>query len=206
MNRLTRRLLPAAALAVAVAAFPARPATAWDGRWCVGLEALSSHVGESDEADAVTIDTDAGGGGLQVGYLVTPSFQVRLWAGAADHATSDPDVTIVFGGGTFDAVYLFRPGTTLRPYVFGGAGGYVAESQQDDLTYDISGPGIAFGGGAHLQLARHWTLHGSLRLESINWEKATVTYDGPGGETQIESPIDDSGWASRLSLGIAAWF
>jgi hypothetical protein len=206
MIRTTRHLFVAIAVAAAVAAINARPAAAWNGRWCVGLEALSSHVGKSDEADAVTIETNAGGGGMQVGYLVSPSFMVRMWAGAADHETSDPDVTIRFGGGSFDAVYLFRPGTTFRPYVFGGVGGYMAESQQDDLTYDVSGPGIAFGGGAHLQLANHWTLHGSLRLESINWDTATVTYDGPDGDVQIESPIDDSGWASRVSVGIAAWF
>ncbi len=206
MNRRFRNLALAAIIVLSLAVGAVRPAGAWTGRWTVGLEALTSHVGESNDAADLTIDPDAGGGGLQLGYLVAPSFLVRLWVGAAEHGTSDRDVKISFGGGTFDAVYLFRPGARLRPYLFGGVGGYVAESQQSDLVYDVLGPGMAFGGGLYAQIASHWTLHGSVRLESINWETERVTYDGPDGEVVIESPIDDSGWAARTSLGLAVWF
>ena len=201
------RLTPAVTLLLLILGLVAAgPAAAWEGRWLVGFDFVASHIGDSDDADEIVLDNSAGGGGLHAGYLITPSFMLRLGGAVAEHNTNVADVTIRFGGGTLDAVYLFRPGTTFRPYIFGGVGGYQAESQVADLIFDVSGPGLAFGGGAHLQLGRHFTLHGSLRLESINWEEATVTYDRPGGLAQIAAPIDESGWASKLALGVGAWF
>ncbi|MBM4130286.1 porin family protein [bacterium] len=177
-------------------------------RWLLGVDLTAGTVGGNDEADGtddIVIDEKAGGLGLQFGYLLTPSFLLRFCAVGADHGTSDPDVTIRFGGGTLDAVFLFRDGHPFRPYLFAGLGGYEASTRQDQVQYEIRGPGLAFGAGMHLRLGARATLHGALRVEAINWEKAGVRLDLPGGEVQVEAPIDEDGWASKAMLGVAFW-
>lgn len=199
-----------AALALALALLAAAPARAQmnEHRWLLGLDLVAGTVGENEDADGpddIVIDEKAGGLGLQFGYLLTPSFLLRLTAVGADHETSDPDVTIRFGGGTLDAVFLFRDGRPFRPYLFAGVGGYQAESKQDGVLYEIRGPGVAFGAGLHQRLGARATLHAALRLEAINWEKATALLDLPGGEVEVAAPIDEDGWASKVMLGVAFW-
>lgn len=206
-NHARRAVIVAALLALALPAAPAAAQMA-DHRWLLGLDLVAGTVGENEDATdpgEIMIDEKAGGLGLQLGYLLRPSFMLRLTAVGADHETSDPDVTIRFGGGTLDAVFLFREGRPFRPYLFAGVGGYQAESQQADVTYQIRGPGLAFGAGMHLRLGGHATLHGALRLEAINWEKATAVLDLPGGDVEVEAPIDEDGWASKVMLGVAFW-
>lgn len=208
MPILARRVVIAAALVVL--ALPASPVAAQmsDHRWLLGLDLVAGTVGENESATdpgEIMIDQKAGGLGLQLGYLLKPSFMLRLTAVGADHGTSDPDVTIRFGGGTLDAVFLFREGRPVRPYLFAGLGGYQAESQQEDVTYEIRGPGLAFGAGMHLRLGVRATLHGALRLEAINWESARVLLDLPGGDVEVEAPIDEDGWASKVMLGVGFW-
>ncbi|MDO9170305.1 MAG: outer membrane beta-barrel protein, partial [bacterium] len=128
------------------------------GRWLLGFDAVSSTVGANEDAADLLIEETAPGVGLQIGYLFTPNFQLRLFAAAAEHETSDPDVKIQVGGGTLDAVYLFRAGQKIRPYVFGGLGGFTVESQQADLLYKAEGPGMALGGGVHVMLSRKVSL------------------------------------------------
>lgn len=193
--------------AVAIAPAPAR-AQDPQHRWLLGLDLVAGTVGDNEDAtgpDDITIEQKAGGLGLQLGWLLKPSFMLRLSAVGADHDTSDPDVTVRFGGGTLDAVFLFREGLPLRPYLFAGVGGYQAESRQQDVVYDIRGPGVAFGAGLHLRLGARATLHGALRVEAINWEKASVLLDLPGGDLEVEAPIDEDGWASKVMLGVAFW-
>lgn len=211
MNALlsVRRAAVLATLA-AVCALAAAPARAQmnEHRWLLGLDLVAGTVADNEDADPAlgpVIDQKAGGLGLQFGYLLTPSFLLRLSAVGADHETSDPDVTIRFGGGTLDAVFLFRDGQPFRPYLFAGAGGYQAEAKQDDVTYEIRGPGLAFGAGMHLRLGARATLHGALRVEAINWEKASALLDLPGGDLEVEAPIDEDGWASKVMLGVSFW-
>jgi hypothetical protein len=207
-----RRAVLVAALALTVtltAALGAVPAQAQmaDHRWLLGVDLVAGTVGENEDAepDAIIIDEKAGGLGLQFGYMLKPSFMLRLTAVGADHETSDPDVTIRFGGGTLDAVFLFREGKPFRPYLFAGVGGYQAQSQQDDVIYEIRGPGVAFGAGMHLRLGSRATLHGALRVEAINWEEARVLLDLPGGDLEVDAPIDEEGWASKVMLGVGFW-
>lgn len=195
---------------VAVHVLAAAPARAQmnEHRWLLGLDVVAGTVADNEDADPAqgpVIDEKAGGLGLQFGYLLSPTFLLRLTAVGADHETSDPDVTIRFGGGTLDAVFLFRNGQAFRPYLFAGAGGYQAESQQDDALYRIRGPGVAFGAGLHQRLGSRATLHAALRVEAINWEKASVLLDLPGGDLEVEAPIDEDGWASKVMLGAAFW-
>lgn len=184
---------------------PSARAQAPEHRWLLGLDLAASTVADNEESEDIVIDQKAGGLGLQLGFLLKPSFMLRFCATAADHETSDPDVTIRLGGGTLDAVFLFREGRPFRPYLFAGVGGYQAESRQEELVYEIRGPGVAMGAGAHLRLGARATLHGALRVEAINWEKARVTWDQPGGSIEVEAPIDEEGWTSKVMLGVGIW-
>lgn len=199
------KLVPAAACALLL--LPAAPslAQAPAGRWMLGLDAVAGSVARNDDAADLVIDEKGGGLGLQVGFLLKPSFMLRLCAAATDHDTTDPDVTIRLGGSTIDAVFLFRHGLPFRPYLFAGLGGFQAKSRQQDLTYDISGTGLAVGAGMHLRLGGRATLHGALRVEAINWENARATWERPGGSVEVEVPIDEDGWASKVMLGVGLW-
>lgn len=204
-----RRAAAAAALVI-VCALDAGPARAQmnEHRWLLGLDLVAGTVADNEDADPAlgpVIDQKAGGLALQFGRMLTPSFLLRLTAVGADHKTSDPDVTIRFGGGTLDAVFLLRDGHPFRPYLFAGVGGYQAQARQDDVVYEIRGPGVAFGAGMHLRLGVRATLHGALRVEAINWEKASALLDLPGGDLEVAAPIDEDGWASKVMLGVAFW-
>jgi len=191
-------LLLAALLAAGAAA-------AQDGRWLIGVDGLSSFVDDNNDEDLVSIEEKAGGAALQFGYRFSPAFLLRLYAGGADHATNVGDIEIRFIGSLVEGVYLFRDGRDFRPYLFGGIGGFKLESQQDALLFDVEGAGISFGTGAHYLVSDGVSFHGSLRLEAVNWSKVTVTYSDPGGDVAIETPVEESGFASKLSFGVAFW-
>ena len=180
-------------------------AAAMEDRWLIGLDGLSSHIDDNEDENNISVDEEAGGVGFQVGYRFSPTFMLRLYASAADHETNDADVTIRFGGAQFEAVYLFRDGRAFRPYLFGGLGGFMLESQQSSLLYEAEGAGLSFGTGAHYFVSGSVSLHGSLRLEAVNWNKVRATYSGPGGDIAVETPVEESGYASKLSLGVAFW-
>jgi len=199
-----RRLIMTAALLAVVGAGQAQ-AQAPERRWLLGLDAVSGTIDDNELTEDIVINQKANGLGLQLGYLLKPWFMLRVSAIAVDHETSDPDVTIRIGGATLDAMFLFRDGQPFRPYLFAGLGGYEAASQQAALVYDIRGPGAAFGAGAHLRLGDCATLHGALRVESINWEKAGATWEQPGGAIEVAAPIDEEGWASKVMLGVGIW-
>lgn len=199
IQRLSRVLALALLLAAA-------PASAQSGRWLIGLDAVASFIGENEDAADVTVDEAAGGLALQIGYLLAPGFMLRLHAAAADHPTSDAGIDLRFGGGTIDAVLLLRAGPPVRPYLFGGLGGFAVESRKANLVYETRGPGMAFGGGVHALLGERVSLHGALRFEWINWDQSSATYELPGGgTTSIVVPIDESGSAAKISLGIGIW-
>lgn len=191
---------------VSGALMAATAAPAQQGRWMVGLDVVSSRIGENEEADEVVVDETAPGGAIQVGYLVTPSFMLRLYAAAADHPTSQAGIDLRFGGGTIDAVYLFREGYDVRPYLFAGLGGFSLESRRGDLTYKTEGPGMTAGAGMHAMLGGRVSLHGSLRVEWVNWRETSATITAPGGGTAtVTTPVDESGTAVKLTLGIGFW-
>lgn len=202
---MNRQITAIAACALLLLTATPSPAQMNGHRWLVGVDAVAGTVARDKDAADIVIDEKAGGLGVQVGYLLKPSFMLRFYAAAADHDTNEPDVSIRFGGGTLDAVFLFHEGRPFRPYLFAGLGGFRAMSRQQDLTYDIQGSGAAFGAGMHLRLGSRATLHGALRVEAINWESAGVTWDRPGGSIEARAPIDENGWASKVAVGVAFW-
>jgi opacity protein-like surface antigen len=195
-------ILIALALAACLAAAPA----AAGGRWMLGLDGLSSNIQDNNEEDNISVEEKAGGVGFHVGYRFSPSFMLRLYGGSADHATTNPDVDIRFGSGLLELAYLFREGQAFRPYLFGGAGGFTLESQQESLLFKAEGAGVSFGGGVNYHVSKTISLHGSLRLEAVNWSKlsATITLND-GSELAGATPIEDSGFASKATFGVAFW-
>jgi hypothetical protein len=186
------------ALALIVLAGPARAVD----RWAVGFDTLNSTIGSTTDDGAVSVDERAPGGAFQVAYRLDRSLLLRIWIGGAEHPTSDPDIDLVFAGGTLDLCYLFRPGAALRPYVFGGLGGYSLFSQQDAFRYEVMGPGAVIGVGVFHRLGRRISLHGSARYEAANWERVRATLDTPGGAVEVETPVEDSGSAAKLTFGV----
>jgi hypothetical protein len=180
-------------------------AAAQDGRWLLGLDGLSSHIEDNNEEDIFVVDEQSGGLALQVGYRFSPSFMLRVYGGAAEHATNIDGIDIAFLGSLLEGVYLFGDGNAFRPYLFGGLGGFKLESRQDALLYEADGAGISFGGGAHYLLGGTVSLHGSLRLEAVNWNNVSVTYEDDSGAVSIETPVEESGFASKVTLGVAFW-
>jgi hypothetical protein len=199
-----RRLIMTAALLTVVGVGPVQ-AQAPERRWVLGFDGVASTIDDNEQTEDIAINQKADGLGLQLGYLLNPSFMLRFSSIAANHETSDPGATIRLGGRTLDAMLLFRDGKPFRPYLFAGLGGYEAESQRAALVYDTHGPGVAFGAGVYLRLGDCARLHGALRVESINWEKAGATREQGGGAIDIHSPIDEDGWASKVMLGVGIW-
>lgn len=174
--------------------------------WLIGLDFLSNRAGDEDDYEDFRIEETGGGAALQVGYRFTPSFLLRLYMSGARHETSYADVDVTFAGGLIEAMYLFRPEQAFRPYLFGGVGGFQAEAEENALTYSTEGPGASFGGGLYYWFNPHVSLHSSARIELVNWDKATYSIDTGTGTIEAEVPVDDSGSAAKLTLGMAFWF
>ena len=154
----------------------------------------------------VFVDEAAGGANLWVGYGFTPSFTLRLMAAAANHGTSDANVDIEWGGATVEAMYLFRNPSPWRPYVVGGVGGYSTRSRQDDLDFEVSGPGLLAGAGMLHSFNDTWALDLSLRAQFVNWKDASATFTFPDGTSStVQTPIEDDGAALDLQLGLSWW-
>ena len=172
-----------------------------NGRWSLGLDAAGGFIDGGDQAD-LAVEEQGSGPAVRVGFLLRPTLQIRLHSSSTEHATSLDDVMLSYDGATFDVVYLFRPGRPFRPYLSGGAGGYIVTSQQDALTFESEGFSAVFGAGFHFQLNRRLGLHAQGRLVTINWNmnRATLQMDG-GGTTIIETPIKESGSMGMLSAG-----
>jgi len=176
------------------------------GRWMVGGDTVHSIIDDDGRSD-LAVEEEASGGAFQLGYMIQPRIQVRIYAAGAEHATSLEGIDLEYDGATIDIVYLFRPGTSFRPYLAGGAGGFGATSQQGPLKLESEGPGVALGAGCHLYVNRHLGFHAQARLESINWDTARTTLQKPGGGTTVdETPLDGSESVFRLSVGGTLWF
>ncbi len=197
-----------ALIVLLVALLPGAVALAGDVQnpWLIGIDIVGNGVNDGEDDDALAIEENGNGGALQIGYQFTPSFALRLYASGATHKTDIADVDILFSGGTVEAMYLFRPGQSFRPYLFGGLGGYAAESQRDEFTYSTEGPGASFGGGLYHFFTPHVSLHASARLEFVNWDTAKVSLETATGTIEGEIPIDESGSAAKLTLGMGFWF
>ncbi len=178
----------------------------------LGLDLHTSRIGAdepSSDAPAGTVFIDRNGGGaiMKLGWGFTPRFGLRLMVSGASHATSDPDIDVIYSSGTIEAVYYFREGEPLRPEIFGGLGGFSVESRDGGYDYKTTGGGAVFGGGIAYFLSRDFALDFELRADLVNWDTNTARIDlGGGNEVVVETPIDEDGSAVHFAFGGTWWF
>ena len=198
--------ISATILAILLAIFVTGSALAVENRLMIGIDGVSNNIGEDDDLVSPLVDQKGDGGALQVGYLFSPNFQVRLYASGATHETDDPNVDILFSGALIEVVYLFNADQRFRPYLFGGLGGFVAESREGSVTYETEGSGAGFGGGLHYFMSRYVSLHSSARFEAVNWETLRVAVETDLGTIGAVVPAEASGGAAKFTLGLSLWF
>ena len=204
----------AAALTCAWAALSPLAAAAAEGTrgFSLALDAHRSHIGADDPAagspdDALFVDEVGNGGSLSLGWGFTPTFTLRLVMTGSRHETTRDDVDLRLTGITLEAVHYFQPGRPLRPYVFGGLGGFRGESQDDPFTWESEGGAVVFGAGLAYFLSRDFAFTFAARGEAINWDKTPATLALPGGGTLVsEQPVDEGGLAGKFAVGMGWGF
>jgi hypothetical protein len=207
MNRTLRLALLLSPIALAASGSPARADT--DGL-CFGIDLHSSRFGgvevpDNPAPDAVFVDETGGGANLWIGWGFTRSFPVRLSIAGAAHDTSDPDIEVAYGSVTIDGMYLFRDPEPLRPYLYGGIGGFALRSRRDALDWETTGPGILLGGGLLYFFGDTFALDFSVRGEFVNWEKTRSTWHTGVGDITAEIPIEEEGSAAKFLVGASWW-
>ncbi len=176
------------------------------------VEAHRNHIGADDAAagdppDALYVDEVGGGGALSLGWGFTPTFALRLTLAGSRHETTRENVEVQLNGVTLEAVHYFQPGRPLRPFVFGGLGGFAAESRDEPFAWETEGGGACFGGGLAYFVSDDFALTFTARADAINWDKARGRVTLPGGdELVIEQPVDEGGVAGRFAIGMGWWF
>jgi len=180
--------------------------------WSIGVEALADFIGAEDPgpgsgANAVFVEEGGGGILLHLGYAFTPRFAMRLGAAAARHGTTRAGVEVDHASLTVEAHCRFLHGEPLQPYVFGGLGGAALEFTSGSLDSKTSGGEAVLGVGLLYHITRHLALDLAARLDLINWNTVEVTAKLPsGGEIRLASPVDESGSAGKLVLGLVWQF
>lgn len=211
---MTRTFLGALALAsaIAVGALGAPKATLADTQgFAFGVGLHTNHVDtDADRDDApqgsLFVEGVGAGGALWIGYGFTPSFAARLFLSGAEHSTSNEDIDIVFGGGTIEAMYLFRDTQPIRPCIVGGLGRFVVSSRVNEYDYETSGPGMVVGAGLACFFGETFAIDFGLRGEFINWEEARATRRVEGGpDVTVETPIEEDGAAGKIVLEATWW-
>lgn len=172
----------------------------------------SNHVEEPEDAEtaedgAVVVGENGPGGTLLLAYGFTPSFAGRLSISGAEHTTTDPDIDVQFSSVTIEGAYIFRAGTSVRPYLYGGVGAFSVASDQEAFDFETTGPGIDMGVGLYSFLGDHFVFDAALRFDFINWETQTATRRLENGdELIVETPVDEEGGAAKILLGVGWWF
>lgn len=200
------------ALAALLTSAPGAGAAEGTQGFFIVVEGHRSHIGADDPPaapppNAVYVDKVGGGGALHLGYGITPTFALRLVMAGSQHETSRDDIEVRLTSATLEAVHHFQPGRPLRPFVFGGLGGFSIESQDDVFDYKTEGGGLSFGAGLDYFVGPDFAVTFGVRGEAINWDRTTATLTLPdGSRVTAERPIEDSGGAIKLSIGVGYWF
>ncbi len=183
-----------------------------DGGIAFGLQLLSSFVGAEDRPDdapegAVYVEEVAPGFQIWLAYAYSPSFLLRLAFAGAPHSTDDPDVDVQVTSGMLEAVYSFPTKGNLRPYLFGGLGGFALRSLKDAFEFEADGGAVDLGAGVNYFVSRRVSFDLSARADFVNWDTTKATVELPGGDTiTVETPVNESGTAGKIMFGIGVWF
>jgi len=177
----------------------------------LGLNVHASVIGAEEPTGSVSsnevfVDEDGGGVTFLLGYGFTPAFALRFTASASEHKTTNPGIDVLYSNAIIEALYIFRAGRPFRPYLFGGIGGFNIESRNDPFRYTTEGPGTDLGAGFLFFPEKHFAIDVALRLEFVNWEKATAELLLGGDSFTVETPVEDEGSALKFLFGINYWF
>ncbi len=167
----------------------------------VQFNGSSLHVDEND-VDAFFVKDDGGGVQFRLGYRFNYVFALELAAGGASHDTSDQRVSADVGFVQLFAVYRFAPSSSFRPYIKGGLGGYGLSLSEGDVSVDVGGGGIAFGGGFEYYFSRHFALGVDFTHNMINYNELELRI---GGST-VGTEIDEEGAMSALGFSFGYYF
>lgn len=184
----------------------------------------TNHLGGTEERepgdspDDVFIGENAPGGTILFAYGLTPKFALRAAISGAGHESTEPNVDFHFGSLTIEAAFIFREGSDVRPYVYGGLGAFQLESNDGSglvgvlpteakFDYETNGPGMDFGGGLCSFIGDHFVFDAGLRFDLIRWEDETAKWTLQDGSTiVVNDVVDEDGTAAKLLLGAGWWF
>jgi opacity protein-like surface antigen len=179
-----------------------------DRGWSLGLDFVLDFIGAEDPGpesspDAIYVNETGGGLAFHLGYAFTPVFGLRLTAIGAGHETTRDGISVSNASVTLEALVRFLHGKRFQPYALGGLGGATLQFNNEVLDTRTSGGTAVVGGGVQYHLSRHLALDLAGRLDLINWDKVEVTATLPdGSKAQLENPVDESGSAAKLMLGL----
>ncbi|MBI5710658.1 MAG: porin family protein [Candidatus Eisenbacteria bacterium] len=188
------------------------PRQAHQRGFSLGLQYQANFTGAEDPGPGSApnqLFIEEAGNGLTFlgGYGFTPHFAMRLTAGTAAHRTTQAAVEVYQSSVVLEAHYRFLPGERARPYVFGGLGGTDIRADQEGFHVQTSGALAALGVGVLYDLTGHLAADLTARLDLINWNSVKVTQDLPDGSTvRLENPIQETGSAGKLMLGLVWQF
>jgi len=183
-----------------------------NGGVALGVQLLSSFIGSEDRPanppeGAVYVDEVAPGLQLWLGYAFSPAFLLRLSVSGATHESNFSNVDVRVSSAMLEAVYHVSTAGRLRPYVYGGLGGYALRSLQDRFEFESEGGAIDLGAGINYFVSRRVSFDLSARADFINWDKTTATVELESGEKlTVETPVDENGTAAKILFGIGVWF
>jgi hypothetical protein len=165
------------------------------------ISGASLHVDE--DPDAVFQLKDGGGGlTLEAGYSFNRVFSLEVVLAGYGFETTDPNIDGGIGAFQLFAHYQFRPGHQFRPFVKGGFGGYGFHLKQDNVSANISGGGLAFGGGVDYFFTRHFAMGFDLTHNIINYDELEFNF---GGNT-VGTEIDEEGALTTMALTFNVYF
>ncbi|MEZ4648640.1 MAG: sigma 54-interacting transcriptional regulator [Candidatus Eisenbacteria bacterium] len=157
-----------------------------------------------DSSDEALFIEDAGGGvSVLVGYDWTRHFGLAFRMSGARHDTTLEDLTVAHNSAEIEAHW--RPGSNpdVRPYLFGGIGGNTLRVDTDLADVDTRGGSAVLGSGVLVRLRGNFWFDLAGRLQFINWDEIEVTLsDGQGDQVSASTPVDESGTAGQVTVGV----
>jgi opacity protein-like surface antigen len=166
--------------------------------------ALGAHVGGASLSfEGEDAETGAGGG-VMLGYGITPMFMVYAGADLAKVTIDDPD----FGESSYGLAHLdlgvrlsfANPRRALVPYLNAAFTARSASAEVTDGTQtadlSITGPAFSFGGGVQYFFSPRLALDAGLAISAGKFDKIKLN-----GETADIPDADDS-TTSRLNIGV----
>ena len=174
-----------------------------DKGFYLGLKFAGSTLYLEDDPDGEFFVKDDGGGvQLDIGYRFNPTFMLELSLGGANHETSDQAIDATFELVQLLAHYRFSPERAFRPYLKGGFSGNSLKIEAGPASWEVSGGGVAVGGGFKYFFSPHFSLGIDLTHSIIQYDNAEIGIEGFTYEWEIE----ENGSATALALQLGYSF